>query len=65
MTDLRININSLPKSLQEEVADFVASLKNKLRNKTKLDVRQFGYAKGEIKLSADFDEPLKEFKNYM
>jgi hypothetical protein len=33
--------------------------------KSKLKSREFGYAKGKIKLSADFDEPLDEFKKYI
>jgi hypothetical protein len=27
--------------------------------------RQFGYAKGEIHMAEDFDEPLEEFREYM
>jgi len=26
---------------------------------------QFGFFKGKIKLSSDFDEPLEDFKEYM
>jgi hypothetical protein len=64
-TSLKLEINSLPKDLREQVADFVEFLKKKSRTKSKLRMREFGYAKGKIKLSADFDEPLDEFKNYM
>lgn len=63
MTDLRIDIDALPKSLQAEVVDFVEFLKTK--SKTKRKTREFGFAKGKIKLAADFDAPLKEFKEYM
>ncbi|WP_369410234.1 DUF2281 domain-containing protein [Hufsiella ginkgonis] len=28
-------------------------------------VPQFGSAKGKIKMSADFDAPLEDFKDYM
>ena len=31
----------------------------------KLKERQFGYAKDFFKMSADFDEPLEDFKDYM
>ena len=62
-TSLKIDINSLPKSLRDEVADFVKFLKKKSKTNSKLKTREFGYAKGKIKLSADFDEPLDDFKN--
>ena len=64
-TSLKIEINSLPKALREEVADFVKFLKNKSKTKSKLKTREFGFAKGKIKLSPDFDDPLDEFKNYI
>jgi hypothetical protein len=67
MTDtaLKLKINSLPKEMRAEVADFVEFLKTKSKSKTKLKVREFGFAKGKIKLSPDFDEPLEDFKEYM
>jgi hypothetical protein len=55
----------LPKALRDEVSDFVAFLKKKSKPKTKLKAREYGFAKGKIRLSSDFDEPLEEFKNYM
>lgn len=64
-TSLKFEINSLPKALREEVADFVEFLKTKTKTKTKLKAREFGFAKGKIELSSDFDEPLEEFKNYI
>ena len=64
-TSLKIEINSLPKALREEVADFVKFLKKKNKSNSKLKTREFGFAKGKIKLSTDFDEPLDEFKNYI
>ncbi|MBK6986729.1 MAG: DUF2281 domain-containing protein [Bacteroidetes bacterium] len=64
-TSLKLEINSLPKALREEVADFVEFLKKKSKTKSKLKAREFGFAKGKIKLSPDFDEPLDEFKNYI
>ena len=63
-TSLKLEINSLPKELRSEVADFVEFLKQKNKTKTKLKSRQFGFAKGKIVLSADFDEPMNEFKDY-
>ena len=63
-TSLKFEINSLPKSLRDEVANFVAFLKNKNKTKQKLKRREFGFAKGKIKLSKDFDEQLDSFKDY-
>jgi hypothetical protein len=64
-TSLKFEINSLPKTLRDEVADFVEFLKKKSKPKSMLKAREFGYAKGKIKLSDDFDQPLDEFNNYM
>ena len=64
-TSLKLEINSLPKAFREEVADFVEFLKKKTKTKSKLKTREFGFAKGKIKLSADFDQPLDEFKGYI
>jgi hypothetical protein len=66
-TTLKLEINSLPKELRAEVADFVEFLKRKSKSKSKpkLKAREFGYAKGKITLSSDFDEPLDDFKDYM
>lgn len=63
-TSLKLEINSLPKELRTEVANFVEFLKTKSKPKSKLKVREFGFAKGKIILSPDFDEPLDEFKDY-
>jgi hypothetical protein len=62
---LKFEINSLPKYLRDEVADFVSFIKNKKKGKTALKSREFGYAKGKIHLSKDFDSPLDAFKDYM
>jgi hypothetical protein len=64
-TSLKIEINTLPKDLRQQVADFIEFLKKKSKTKSNLKVREFGFAKGKIELSSDFDEPLNEFKNYM
>jgi len=63
-SSLKAEINSLPKELRQEVADFIEFLKKKTKAQSTLKSREFGYAKGKIKLSADFDEPLEEFKQY-
>ena len=64
-TSLKLEINSLPKSLRDEVADFVDFLKKKTKTKSKLKTREFGYAKGKIKLTSDFDATLDEFNEYI
>jgi outer membrane protein OmpA-like peptidoglycan-associated protein len=66
-TTLKFEINSLPKELRAEVANFIEFLKSKQdkKSKSKLKAREFGFAKGKISLSPDFDEPLDEFKEYM
>jgi hypothetical protein len=64
-TTLKLEINSLPKEMRAEVADFVEFLKTKSKSKPKIKAREFGFAKGKITLSSDFDEPLDEFKEYM
>lgn len=63
-TSLKMEINSLPKALRDEVADFVALLKKKAKSKPKLTAREFGFAKGKIHLAEDFDKPLDAFKEY-
>jgi len=64
-TTLHLEINSLPKELRSEVADFIAFLKKKNKTNAKLKSRQFGFAKGKISLSPDFDEPLDDFKDFI
>lgn len=64
-TSLKIEINSLPKSLRDEVADFVEFLKNKSKLRPTTKRREFGYAKGKIKLSKDFDQPLDIFNEFI
>ncbi len=62
---LKFEINSLPLEMRSEVADFIAFLKNKVKNSPSLKEREFGFAKGEFSMSDDFDAPLDEFKEYM
>jgi hypothetical protein len=64
-TSLKMEINSLPKKLRDEVANFVARLKMKANTKANLSVREFGFAKGKIELVKDFDKPINEFKEYI
>lgn len=64
-TALLSEITALPPELRQEVEDFVAFLHTKKRQKKRLQEREFGYAMGKVKLAADFDDPLDDFKDYM
>jgi hypothetical protein len=55
-------IESLPVEMQKEVSLFADFLLSKTSHKT---IPKFGSLKGKIHLSADFDEPLSDFKEYM
>ncbi|WP_435355882.1 type II toxin-antitoxin system VapB family antitoxin [Emticicia sp. SJ17W-69] len=63
--------SKLPDYLKVEVLDFVEFLEYKKASeiqKKQSDEKKgpvFGYAKGKYVMSADFDEPLDEFKDYM
>jgi hypothetical protein len=58
-------LETLPKNLKQEVSDFIDFLLQKTTPKSKKVTPQFGSAKGKIKMSADFDAPLDDFKEYM
>ncbi len=64
-TQLLNQISVLPENLKKEVADFVAFLSQKSQKEQKPKKRKFGSAKGMVKMSPDFDEPLEDFKEYM
>jgi len=55
-------IESMPSEMQEEVLLFTDFLLSKTSNTA---VPKFGSLKGKIHLSADFDAPLSDFKEYM
>jgi Protein of unknown function (DUF2281) len=67
MSDVQLyaQISSLPAELKKEVSDFVAFLKQKSKTEKKIKERTFGYARDFFTMSADFDEPLDDFKEYM
>lgn len=62
---LYTKIETLPNNLKQEVSDFIDFLMEKHVAKKKKIVPRFGSAKGKIRMSADFDEPLEDFKEYM
>jgi len=47
-------INFFPIELQREVLDFIAFLKSKRHNQVTKPEREFGYAKGKIKIHRGF-----------
>ena len=55
-------IESLPIEMQKEVSLFADFLLSKTSHTA---IPKFGSLKGKIHLSADFDEPLSDFKEYM
>jgi hypothetical protein len=63
--NLYTKLESLPPKLKQEVSDFIDLLVEKSTLKKKKIVPKFGSAKGKIHMSADFDEPLEDFKEYM
>src|SRR5260221_13441956 len=65
MSSLNTKLETLPKNLKQEVLDFIDFLLEKSAKSKKKVIPQFGTAKGKIKMSADFDEPLDDFKDYI
>jgi hypothetical protein len=58
-----INFNLLPRELKIEVAQVIASFEKKKKNRKKqLSEREFGFAKGKVTLSDDFNDPIQEFE---
>lgn len=59
-------IKKLSVAFQKEVENFVNSiLENKINIPNMKKKRTFGLLKGKMKMSADFDAPLEDFKDYM
>ena len=62
---LYTKISHLSTDLRSEVNDFIDFLLSKRNKKIRKKQPKFGYAKGQIYMSPDFDEPLDDFKDYM
>lgn len=62
---LSSKLTYLPSDLKSEVNDFIDFLLSKRKKALKKKSPKFGSAKGQIKISADFDAPLDDFKEYM
>ena len=71
MTSLTLytKLETLPTELKDEAKKFIESLlkKNQEYSETgrKKIIPKFGGLKGKIHLSADFDEPLEDFKEFL
>jgi hypothetical protein len=62
---LYTKLEMLPVPLKQEASDFIDFLLQKSTTKTNIRVPRPGSAKGKVRMSPDFDEPLDEFKDYM
>lgn len=63
---IHTKLETLTPDLKEEVNNFIDFLIEKSsKEKKKKIIPEFGSAKGKIKMSPDFDEPLDDFKDYM
>ena len=51
--------------LKSDLLKYLEFLLTKQSNESKKRIPVFGSAKGTFKMSADFDEPLDDFKEYM
>ena len=67
MTELQLytKLSTLPPGIKAEVNDFIDFLINKKSKSEKKKRAKFGIVKGQFKMSADFDDPLDDFKEYM
>jgi len=65
MTDAQLyqELSSLPDSLKQEAADFIAFLKQKVQA-TEPQKRPLGLAKGKIFIKDNFDDPIPGFEAY-
>ncbi len=64
-TQLVSKIESLPIQFKKEAEKFVESLLEKAQRESKEKQPLFGCAKGEFKISDDFNDPLDDFNDYM
>lgn len=59
-------IKKLPLANQKEVENFVDSIFETKINISQMEKkRTLGLLKGKMKMSADFDAPIEDFKDYM
>ena len=69
MTSLTLyaKLETLPPDLKSEANDFIDFLLEKSKKEIQRNsgTPKFGSLRGKIKMSADFDEPLDDLKEYM
>lgn len=58
------HLKQLPESLVAEVLDFVEFLERKQAGTVNKQPREPGSARGQVRISEDFDAPLDDFKDY-
>ncbi len=65
MTDAQLfkELVSLPETMKQEAADFIARLKKKIPAK-EATKRPLGLAKGKIVIKDNFDDPIPGFEPY-
>ncbi|MBE9460919.1 DUF2281 domain-containing protein [Dyadobacter subterraneus] len=62
---IHTKLETLTPALKDEVNDFIDFLIEKsTKDKKKKIIPEFGSARGKIRMSPDFDEPLDDFKDY-
>jgi len=64
-TSLYTRISILPKSVQDEVSDYVEFLIQKQKPKKEKVHPKAGCMKGIFKMRTDFNEPLEDFNEFM
>ena len=64
MAALQKKISALSPEKRRKLEEFIDSLNDSSTIPSTLKEREFGYAKGKIKLSTDFDDELDVFRNY-
>ena len=64
-TALYTRISTLPRPVQNELLDYMEFLIVKYKGKKEKKHPKAGCMKGTFKMSADFNEPLDDFKEYM
>lgn len=67
MDDLNLlnKIRSLSEKSKKELDIYIQNLEHKDRSTANIRERQFGCAKGLLKMHNDFDEPLSDFDEYI
>ena len=63
-TILQAELQKLPESVQQDVSDLLIKANKKLLATKGLKKRTFGYGKGRVKISEDFNAPLDVFKAF-